>query len=59
MVINVYDNNCQAAVGVDPMVTDDGDFNSDRRTDIEDLILMAVKRLSESTITEPGIKPQP
>ncbi|MCF7954367.1 MAG: hypothetical protein K9M75_01060, partial [Phycisphaerae bacterium] len=57
MVIDVYDDACAAAVGIDPLVTDAADFNSDCRTNLEDVAAMAIKWLTRSTITEPGIKP--
>jgi len=39
------------------MVIDAVDFNSDCKTNLEDVAAMALKWLTRSTITEPGVKP--
>ena len=57
MVIDVYDDACAAAVGMDPLVINAADFNSDCKTNLEDVAAMALKWLTRSTITEPGVKP--
>lgn len=57
VVIDVYDDACKMAVGLDPLVIDAADFNSDCKTNLEDFAAMALKWLTRSTITEPGVKP--
>lgn len=57
MVIDVYDDSCKAAAGIDPLVIEDADFNSDCKTNIEDFSVMAIKWLSTTTVEGPGVKP--
>ena len=56
MTIDLYDDACQAAVGIGHSSIDPGDFNEDCKTNLTDFVMIADRWLASYEINEPTLK---